>query len=523
MLEFLDKLDRMERKINRWLPVETKQESRTSQGSDTTENTIADFIKFAQRCYIRSGQKLIPFAPLFEYQIAIALLAEVYPGFAIVKDRQLGITELITCWMLWRSQNPAYAGAVFSITEKDAHKVSARVKRMPSQMMDFGWEIDSVGVRKVQDGGEINFRPSTSNATRGLESIWDLFFDEAGFIPIASEMYAASSPSQEMVGDAARTFIVSTISPDGKDCWFWDQLESGNPDELNTDELLAIARSGGHLNKTKVELPEIPGFIAFEDKSGWCKLIIGHKAHPIYGADPDYVETQRLKKKLTLEQAHREHNLTLPSDRSGNPLINYFDEKKHIQQVEIDPSLPLHVSFDFNRHPATCSLGNAPNDRLIFSEEFYLLHSDTFKLSKTVVDRIVEIDPPRIYLGGDASGKQKTANSQQSNWDIVQAEFKKAGLMFVRSWGEANPPIVDTVNSLNALFMNDRAIVHPRCIELIKDLQKCEDDGKGGINKKADPMRSHLLDTARYMAHRLYPVKGRGLRRAIAAAPLKQL
>jgi hypothetical protein len=110
-------------------------------------------------------------------------------------------------------------------------------------------------------------------------------------------------------------------------------------------------------------------------------------------------------------------------------------------------------------------------------------------------------------IGGDASGKQKTANSQQSNWDIVADAFKSRELMFVRQWGESNPPVADTINSLNYLFMEDRAIVHPRCIESIKDLHKMEDDGKGGINKKKDPMRGHNFDCVRYMAHKIYPYK----------------
>lgn len=277
--------------------------------------SVDEFIDFAKQCVIRSGVKLIRFDPLFDYQVAIALLAAAYPGMWLVKDRQLGVTELLICWMLCRAKrNPAYAGAVFSITEKDAHKVSKRVERMPSKISGFEWEIDSIGVRKPKNGGELNFRPSTSNATRGLESIWDLLFDEAGFVPIVDEMYAASTPSQEMVGADARTFIVSTIPPVGLDSWFFERGLSDNPDDVDIEEMIAIARSGGHVNRTRVQnIPPIPGFCAWEDKGGWVKIIIGHKAHPVYGANPHYVEEQRLKKKLTNTQAQREHNLGLPT------------------------------------------------------------------------------------------------------------------------------------------------------------------------------------------------------------------
>lgn len=498
-------------KVQRMKKEKEERRKRLQAKAIVKVNTIAEkppFEEFASKLYIRSGSKLIPFAELYGYQKAIVELSKHYRGMVIVKDRQLGISELMIAFMLWHATyDPAYTGVSFSIGAADAHKLSKRAEFMPFNIEEFKWAIASLSIRSPEGGGELNFRPSTDTASRGLASVHHLFFDEAGFVPNISEMYAASSPSQEMVGEAARTYIVSTIPPAGKDCWFWNQFESGNPEDLDGEQLLAIARSGGHLNRTKAELPKIPGLVAIEDSSGWCKLIIGHKAHPIYGSDPNYVETQRVKKKLTLEQAHREHNLTLPSDRAGNPLINYFDEKKHVRAIEYDRTYPLHLSFDFNRHPATCLLGQQVDDRLIFFEEFYLLNSDTFALSKAVCDRVIQLQPPRLLIGGDASGKQKTANSQQSNWEIVTKTFRDRGLLFVRQWGESNPPIVDTVNSLNSLFLDDRAIVHPRCIELIKDLHKVEDDGKGGIDKKKDLMRGHLLDTARYLSMKLYPYR----------------
>lgn len=187
-------------------------------------------------------------------------------------------------------------------------------------MSDFRWEVESVGIRKPENGGEMNFRPSTENATRGLESVWDLFFDEAGFIRIIDEMYAASTPSQEMVGEDARTLVVSTIPPEGLSCWFGELMEAGNPIGCDVESMLDIAKAGRFFNGTPIALPEIPGFCAWEDEGGWVKIAIGHKAHPIYGANPNYVEQQRVKKKLTEQQAQREHNLGLP--KSGVSLFN---------------------------------------------------------------------------------------------------------------------------------------------------------------------------------------------------------
>jgi hypothetical protein len=254
--------------------------------------------------------------------------------------------------MLDRSRsNPGYAGVVFSITEKDAFKVSNRVKRMPSRISDFQWNVDSLGMRQPADGGELNFRASTENGSRGLESIWDEYIDEAGFVrsSLISELYAASSPSQEMVGEYARTFIVSTIPPEGKDTWFFERFEDGLPEEYTTEELLDIARSGGYLNTT-LDAPEepIPGFVAVEDDGGWVHMVIGHKAHPIYGSDPNYVLNQQTKKKLTKEQAEREHNLGLP--KHGASLFNSeaIDRYAVGEWEEPEPSARYLATLDPN-------------------------------------------------------------------------------------------------------------------------------------------------------------------------------
>lgn len=306
----------------------------------------AGFLEFAKRSTIRSGTRYIDFWPLFGYQEAIAKLAAHYPGLAIVKDRQLGITELLTCWMLYRATaNPAYAAAVFSITERDAHKVSQRVKRMPAKMADFTWEADAVGIRRPQGGGELNFRPSTENATRGLESIWDLFFDEAGFIPIIDEMYAASTPSQEMVGADARTFIVSTIPPTGEDSWFWSRMDEDNGDIVAKD-MLTIAKNAEHYNGTAIDLPEIPGLVVWEDAGGWCKIVVSHKAHPTYGANPNYVENQRLKKKISRAQAEREHNLGLEELDAGMIDMAWFEQRRYRTPPIVGKGDRVVISFD---------------------------------------------------------------------------------------------------------------------------------------------------------------------------------
>lgn len=186
-------------------------------------------------------------------------------------------------------------------------------------------------------------------------------------------------------------------------------------------------------------------------------------------------------------------------------IFKYFERNKHIAVVEYDPAHPLHVSFDFNRSPACAIITQNILGKIIVLQEFYLINSDTFELAQVVSARLRSLSPLNVYIYGDASGNQQTANSKTSNWSIVHNAI--AGLRWQKCYGDSNPSIVDSINSCNCLFIQDKVVIHPDCKEIIKDFEFLKDDGNQGIDKKKDPMRSHLADAFRYLCHRLYPYR----------------
>ncbi len=191
----------------------------------------------------------------------------------------------------------------------------------------------------------------------------------------------------------------------------------------------------------------------------------------------------------------------------------------------LDPSLDLHLSFDFNRHPATCLVGQVHGNDLIILREFYLLESNTFELAETVCKWVVESGQhAKIYIYGDASGNSKTANAQETNWQIVWAAIKRYGLKrrATKRYGDANPRVRDTVISVNYLFKVGRLyILLSQCPELVKDMEQLV--WKGDEIDKSDLMRSHEGDNLRYLVHTLYSYKqqiatkgrGNGTQRAL--------
>jgi hypothetical protein len=110
-----------------------------------------------------------------------------------------------------------------------------------------------------------------------------------------------------------------------------------------------------------------------------------------------------------------------------------------------------------------------------------------------------------VQLYGDASGNQETANSRNTNWQIIKDALSTEDIRFRYRVDLANPSVADSVNGLKLRFDKNSVYLNGDTQkELIKDLESVRWDDDGGINKK-DPARTHLLDGLRYMVWQLYP------------------
>ncbi|NEO08441.1 terminase family protein [Moorena sp. SIO3I8] len=188
-------------------------------------------------------------------------------------------------------------------------------------------------------------------------------------------------------------------------------------------------------------------------------------------------------------------------------IFRYFKRSLHIDGgIGVCSGLPLHLSFDFNHSPATAIAAQKSGDCVFIIKEWYLMDSDTFELANEVLKWAKQqqgVFP--LHLHGDASGKQRTANSKVTNWGIVKKKLRSLDIEWRRHWQEVNPSVLDSIHSTNNLFHNDRLLIHPNCKELIKDLESLKFDDKGKIDK-SDIKRSHLADCLRYLCHDIYPI-----------------
>jgi hypothetical protein len=87
------------------------------------------WLDFARMCKIRSGTQFINFEPYF-YQKELVDLIEARKFTCIAKTRQLGISELICNYFVWKAlRNSGYVAVILSKNQSDTSALAKRVKK----------------------------------------------------------------------------------------------------------------------------------------------------------------------------------------------------------------------------------------------------------------------------------------------------------------------------------------------------------------------------------------------------------
>ena len=161
-------------------------------------------------------------------------------------------------------------------------------------MPHLAFETNNTKDLVVKGGGRIIFKASTPNAARGIPSVAVVVFDESAFVDGIDLIYASAQPAMAMLGDKAKTILMST--PNGQQGFYWDMLVEG----ASPDHILEICR--------QIREGEILPMHHWSE-GNWCKFFVHWKSHPVYGSDPNYLENVRIRQKLTEAQLQREYNL----------------------------------------------------------------------------------------------------------------------------------------------------------------------------------------------------------------------
>jgi phage terminase large subunit-like protein len=286
--------------IRRSLTVKNRRKLTSSSNNQTgVKKGLPDhWFDFACLCDIRSGASVVKFVP-YDYQKILIKQIKIHPTTVIAKTRQLGITETIANYFLFKaSRNPGYLAVIFSKTQSDTSNIAKRIRRQIDSLYEYlETETDSLTDIQIKGGGRILFRNSTPNGARGLESVSDILYDEASFVEEIEEIFKSSIPCTTAVGEDARIIILST--PNGQSGWYWDKLTLNNGDR----DVLSICQQVGEGNVNPLQ--------HWTDDNGWCKFILHWLGHPKFSLNKDtYLQSIKSRFELPEDVIQQEYNLS---------------------------------------------------------------------------------------------------------------------------------------------------------------------------------------------------------------------
>lgn len=333
---------------------------------------------------------------------------------------------------------------------------------------------------KIFEGGT----PKASQSGRGLSVRW-MWFDEPAYAQHSSFLTMQTRIGRGSGFMPLISILTGTINKDIPYNWCYDLFDDPNRSE-KTREIYKSFR-----------------------------LDTRENAHNL---DPEYESV--MEASFTEELIQIELRANYAASKT-NIIYNYFDRNHHVISGDhLNRRLPIHLSLDFNHHPA-CAIAaqyDPETEELKIIKEWYLKNSDTFILSDAIATWFLEVRPQKddfysfmtsqlfeLQLHGDATGNQKTANSKKTNWQIVKQTLDDFKIRYRTHYKKSNPNVDDTINSVNCAFKSDRLWLAENLPELLKDLETIKRNALGDIDKKSDLMRSHLQDCLRYLVNDILP------------------
>jgi hypothetical protein len=212
-----------------------------------------------------------------------------------------------------------------------------------------------------------------------------------------------------------------------------------------------------------------------------------------------------------------------------------FDRMANVMdRATYNPLLALCWSLDFNVNPMCSviaqlddSIPQMPGTRRIFKiyfiDELFLRNSNTVEACQEFERKVLPLAGNRqlqVYVYGDATGsaRQRAAGAgADSDWAVIRQYFSNhPSVQLSFRYQTSNPLVKDRVAAVNAAFCNAqgdrRAFVHPRCQNLIRDLEQVVfKPGTALLDQITDRMLPHISDAAGYLIETEMPVTAGGI------------
>lgn len=247
------------------------------------------------------------------------------------------------------------------------------------------------------------------------------------------------------------------------------------------------------------------------------RLIIAPTTNNIYLPE-HFVESM---KESFDEEYYRINVLGEFGDYASGLVVKNFSEK-NIKPMSYVPDLPLHLTWDFNVDPMSCIVAHKTDDAVYYIDEFVLENSSTQRTIDAVIQKY-SAHQGDIIINGDASGDNRSTQSERSNYVIIrnalQKHYPDKKIKFdLRPY---NPPIKNRIAAFNAMVKNSngkcRLFVHKNCKQLLYNIYNLKYKVGSDIvdvptysQIKSDntlKFLEHPFDAASYLVEYYFPIK----------------
>ena len=282
-------------------------------------------------------------------------------------------------------------------------------------------------------------------------------------------------------------------------------------DELTYTPEEAWDRLAGRLRDIKAARP--CGFAVWTPKGHdwvWRKFIVNPvEGYEVIFAKPFenshvaknyYSDLERIYDPRVYQQEVLGEYLEVASDR----VYTAFKRDDHVKELQLDDSLPLRWSLDFNIDPMCSVIAQIRGDgKVAVLDEIFLKPGTTVRACEEFLKRYSSQREVIIY--GDASGNHRQTTTGTTDFDMVGQYLESHSNMRFRNEAlTSNPGVRVRVNNTNRMLRNVcdeiNVMIDPRCKELILDLEEVSYDAMTcEINKSKDRNRTHLTDALGYL------------------------
>lgn len=152
---------------------------------------------------------------------------------------------------------------------------------------------------------------------------------------------------------------------------------------------------------------------------------------------------------------------------SGLVVKGFSDENK--LNLKYNPKLPLHLTCDFNVDPMCWGVAHKDDENAYFFDEIVIENTSTQQCIEEFLRRYPKHEA-EIIINGDASGDNRSTQSEYTNYVIIKNALKAHGYKNVKfHLRDYNPPILNRIAAFNARVKNAKGERH-----IFIDPRKCK-------------------------------------------------